>query len=215
MYCNTEVLVSENALNAARELAAGMDPTTAASHSGARYEGDASHGRFMLRFLGDEVAISFPEFDFDAGCSLPPHVRALLVHYLARSAGAEPVGPWQAFADLPDGRFYARAFQGYTGDALARRLADRTGLDARVAVLGGRTMAREELATNADGAWFVPGLPRVPVAVVWWDADDEFPARAELLFDASASSHLPTDGCAVLGSWLTTRLVAEVERSER
>jgi hypothetical protein len=57
----------------------------------------------------------------------------------------------------------------------------------------------------------VPGLPRVPVAVLWWDADDEFPARAELLFDQTAPKHLPIDGSAVLGSWLVTRLIAEVE----
>jgi hypothetical protein len=55
----------------------------------------------------------------------------------------------------------------------------------------------------ADRAWRIPALPRVPVALLWWDGDDEFDPRADLLFDATASHHLTTDGCAVLGSWIT------------
>jgi hypothetical protein len=168
-----------------------------------------------MPFLGADVAIRFPEFEFDADCPLPPHVRALLVYYLAISDGSQPAGDWCSFAELPNARFYSRAFQGYTGDTLARRLGERAvGLPDAVVSLGGRALAREELATNADAAWVVPALPRVPVGIVWWNSDDEFSVRAELLFDTTASSHLPTDGCAVLGSWLTTRLIAEVETGE-
>jgi hypothetical protein len=39
----------------------------------------------------------------------------------------------------------------------------------------------------------LPALPKVPVTLILWRADDEFPARADLLFDATARHHLPTD----------------------
>ena len=94
----------------------------------------------------------------------------------------------------------------------AASLGEPDGIAAAIASLGGRPLTSAELATNADAAWVIDALPRVPVALLWWDADDEFPARAELLFDRTATNHLPTDGCAIVGSWLTTRLVAEVER---
>ena len=204
--------MGDDALRAARELASELDPIAAAARCGATYEVGADGGSFTLRFFDLDVAISFPGLEFEPGCSLPPHVRALLVYYLARSDGSMPSGDWRSFADLPDGRFYARAFQGYTGDALTRRLEERAAeLPRAIETLGGRALARGDLATNADSAWVIPGLPRVPVALVWWNADDEFPARAELLFDATAPHHLPTDGCAVLGSWLTSRLIAEIE----
>jgi hypothetical protein len=207
------VPMSDDALRAARELAAGIDPVAAAARCGVSFHGDVGEGRFTVPFLGDAVAISYPELEFDPGGGLPPHVRALLVYYLATSDGSAPLGNWRAFADLPNGLFYSRAFQGYTGDALVRSVGDRAHrLSEAVASLGGHALAPDELATNADSAWVLPGLPRVPVVIVWWDADDEFPARAELLFDVTASSHLPVDGCAVLGSWLTYRLIAEVER---
>jgi hypothetical protein len=207
--------VSDDALRAARELARGLDPAAAAKRCGARFEAgaDGGDGLFKLPFLGEDAAIRFPQLDFTSDSPLPPHVQALLVYHLATSDGSRPTGDWRAFSDLPDGRFYSRAFQGYTGDALVRRLAgDSTGVSDAVTLLGGRALLPDELATNADTAWIVEALPRVPVAILWWDADDEFPARAELLFDQTAPSHLPTDGCAVLGSWLITRLAAEVER---
>lgn len=205
--------MGDDALRAARDLAAGIDAAAAAARCGALFEPAEGGGRFVLRFLGEDVGISFPELEFDAGCQLPPHVRALLVYYIARSDGAEPTCVWRSFAALPDARFYARAFQGYTGEALVRRTGgDAAGLPAAIEALGGRALAPEELATNADSAWVIRGLPRVPVALVWWDADEEFPARAELLFDESAPHHLTTDGCAVLGSWTTARLATAVER---
>ncbi|MHC4271047.1 MAG: DUF3786 domain-containing protein [Planctomycetota bacterium] len=36
-------------------------------------------------------------------------------------------------------------------------------------------------------------LPRLPLTIVIWEKDDEFPARASLLFDQTASIHLPLD----------------------
>jgi hypothetical protein len=205
-------LVGDDALRVARELAASLDPTTAAERCGALFESDSQGQRFCLSFLGADVEIGYPQLDFGPSAQLPPHVQALLVYYLATCDGSRPTGEWHAFADLPDGRFYSRAFQGYTGDALSRRVGERsTGLSLAVEALGGRGLSPAELATNADCAWVIPALPRVPVAVVWWDADDEFPSRAELLFDATAPNHLPTDGCAVLGSWLTGRLAGAVE----
>jgi hypothetical protein len=198
---------------AGRRRAAGLDPVAAAARCGARYEGDGESGVLTLPFCGRDFALAFPGLEFAPDAGLPPHVQALLVYYFATSDGSLPSGPWRPFVELPNGSFYWRAFQGYTGDTLARRLGDHAdALPAAVASLGGRPLERHELATNADAAWFVPGLPRVPIVVAWWNADDEFPARAELLFDTTATNHLPTDGCAVLGSWLTTMLLAHAER---
>jgi hypothetical protein len=36
-------------------------------------------------------------------------------------------------------------------------------------------------------------LPRIPLTLIIWGADAEFPARASILFDQSASSQLPLD----------------------
>jgi hypothetical protein len=188
-----------DALIAARRRAMGLDPLRAAERCGFTYEGDAGNGVFRVPFLGADLRLTFPGLACE---QLPDHITALLVYHLAISDGSCPAGRWLSFADLPDGSFYVTAFRGYTGAVLARRFAgERARLESALAGLGA-----QPLPGLADVAWRVPALPRVPLALLWWDADDEFDARADLLFDETAPRQLPTDGCAVLVSWLTTRL---------
>ena len=161
-------------------------------------------GRFELPFVGARAIVTWPALEPSlADAALPPHVAALLVYYLGMAADIEPTGQWISFAELPNGSVYVQAFQGYTGASLVRRFAENpAALAVSAHGLGG-----QPLPGTADRAWSFAALPKVPVAVLWWDADEEFPARAELLFDTTASCHLPTDGCAVLGSWLTQMLI--------
>ena len=191
------------ALDVAREMAAARDPFEMASSSGATFQGAADEGTFGLVFLGSEVHITWPGLELKAGSpSLPDHVLALLVYYLALSDGIGPEGRMVSFADLPDGRFYAQAFRGYTGAVLAREFAEEPEALERAAV----SIGASALTGLADRAWRIGALPRVPLTLLWWDADDEFEARAEIMFDETAPHYLMTEGYAVLGSWLTSML---------
>jgi hypothetical protein len=53
---------------------------------------------------------------------------------------------------------------------------------------------------------FLP-LPRIRLASILYPGDEEFPARASVLFDAAASHYMTTDGLALLGSGLVGRLI--------
>jgi hypothetical protein len=199
--------MGDDALRAARQRAAGVDPAAAGSRIGAQW--DRENGQLRFEFLGSAASVAYPGFDVTLDeDSAPAHVAALLVYHLALSDGSEPCGRWVSFAELPDASFYVKAFRGYTGALIARHFApDASGLGRAVEGVGG-----EGISGLADRAWRVPALPKVPVALVWWDADDEFDARADLLFDSSAPHHLTTDGCAVLGSWLTSLLIRAAGR---
>ena len=48
----------------------------------------------------------------------------------------------------------------------------------------------------------------IRLAGVLWPGDDEFPARASVLFDAADSEYMTTDGLALLGRGLAGRLIA-------
>ena len=52
---------------------------------------------------------------------------------------------------------------------------------------GGRQVA------YGDAAMELSPLPRLPVTLVLWREDEEFPARAYLLFDDTCEHHLPAD----------------------
>lgn len=36
-------------------------------------------------------------------------------------------------------------------------------------------------------------FPRMPVTIILWEKDDEFPARADLVFDSTCEMQLPID----------------------
>ena len=198
--------MGDDALKAAREQAASIDPIEAAARVDAEWDPDRCE--FSLPFMGSTACVTHPGFEVAiGGHASPPHIAALLVYHLAISDGSMSSGEWISFAELPEASFYVTAFRGYTGARIAREFAPvATGLEDAADRVGG-----EALPGLADRAWFIAALPRVPIALLWWDADAEFGARAELLFDSSAAHHLTTDGCAVLGSWLTSALCRRPE----
>jgi Domain of unknown function (DUF3786) len=59
-----------------------------------------------------------------------------------------------------------------------------------------------------DAAYCFAVLPRLPVTVVVWATDEEFPAEASVLFDESAGHYLPTEDLAGLGESLARTLLA-------
>ena len=54
-------------------------------------------------------------------------------------------------------------------------------------------MLGAEKLDHGDASIGLLPFPRVPVALITWQEDDEFPARADLLFDSTCSRHLSTD----------------------
>lgn len=157
-----------------------------------------------LDLVGKRYVIRWPELVVEevSGEECPEELQALVLDYLARADGSPPSGRWLGFRELPHGDFYWRAFQGYTGDDLVRCLnGDTTSFRRGAERLGGRPVPM------GDAAYAFRALPNVPLAVVWWEGDEEFPPRATVLFDAVAPRYLPTEGLAIVGRMLCRRLI--------
>ncbi len=183
-----------------------IDPHRAAIRTGAIYSsGDESEGEFKLSLWEREVIINFPGFsakDAQTGKPLNTFDETLLLYYFHLSDGTPLSGDWIAFTDLPDGKFYTQAFQGYTGQELSRAFGNEAEAFMQAAEnLGGR----REFFGNFAYSFQV--LPRIAIMVVCWLGDEDFPASYRILFDAAAKHHLTTDACAILGSQVTRKLI--------
>ncbi|UCF09755.1 MAG: DUF3786 domain-containing protein [Candidatus Bipolaricaulota bacterium] len=189
-------------IEAARAELAGQALEELAGRSGTTAADDA----LEFLFLGSTVRIAWPEMAVcaESGADAPEETQILLLDYLSRSDGSPFAGRWIGFQELPHGAFYRHAFQGYTGDQLVRDLEG--DMDR---FLRGATAIGGEPIDIGDAGYAFTVLPRVRLAVVWWDGDEEFPAKAHVLFDASAGTYLPTDGLAIVGRMLCRRLQAE------
>jgi hypothetical protein len=138
-------------------------------------------------------------------------IAILLLHYLLTADGAPEVGRWVTFRELPDGLFYAQAFAAHAEAALAAVVAAGAGdggVDGRIRRFCERGARLGGVSVDlADEALRFRALPRVPVAVLLWKGDDEFPGQAGILFDASAHHYVPTEDRAGMGDWLAHQLV--------
>jgi len=114
--------------------------------------------------------------------------RLSVLWYLVKSAPARPLGNLVKPAGLPGGDIFLKGSHILPLDALAEKYATRPEafLDAGAAL--GATPA-----AYGNAAVVLAPLPKVPTTVILWTEDDEFPARADLLFDATCSQQLPLD----------------------
>jgi len=188
-----------------QELRAQLRPE-APTQLAARCGGQWVESEVRLRYWGQELAVSWPSLEasqLENGKPCSTFDTAMLLYYLVTADGAALAGKWIGFRELPGGTFYNQAFQGYSGGPLGRALSNRPAEFERAAAgLNGTRVA--DLAPHAFR--FLP-LPRLPLAAALWPGDEDLPGRAAILFDASASHYLTTDGLALLGSGLASRLL--------
>jgi hypothetical protein len=195
----------------ARDELRARDPREIAERSGAvYYEIEEGQGRLQVRFFGQPYMVTWPDLEvFDPTgqrCSNP--VQAVLLQYLVLADGTPLAQQWVSLRELPNGAFYERAFQSYSGNLVARAFKSDIDVFREAALqLGGEPLAL------GDAAFRFWALPKIPLALVYWSGGEEFPASAQVLFDASAGHYHHLEMLAHLGAMLCDRVIA-VHRRE-
>jgi len=165
----------------------GKDPNLIAGYAGADMRGgEEGNSCICLDFLNEEILISWPDLEFSYSKTPEKEVsiqqKILLLHYLcgAWSSKGTPVkGDWISFQEVPDGKFYLDAFYRRARDPLVRTFGEKPGLL--------EILAKESFqavpADQGDISVVVQALPLVPVTLIIWAGDDEFPPAGNILFD--------------------------------
>jgi len=194
------------ALDQATRAWAAADPARRAARAGCVLV----PGGVEVPFLGAPHIVSHPDGDVRAAGE-PAHVavRILLLHYLLQADGTPPAGDWVAFRELPDGLFYAASFADRAEAPLATAF-DAPGAGGHDAFRRAAAAVAGEPIVAADAAFAFRALPLLPMAVMLWQGDEEFPPRAQIAFDAAAGHCLPAEDLAGLGGLLARRLIAAV-----
>lgn len=167
--------------------------------------------QLSLKMWGKNIAIPLPELvaqNTHTGQELDALEQAIIAYHLYTADGARPAGQWISFSELPEGRFYIQAFQGYTGRKLAQAFGNDQETFADAALMaGGQPFSFGDLAFRFQA------LPFIPLLVICWLGDEEVAPSYRILFDAQVPHHLPADGCAILGSRLTHMLLPRIPAS--
>ena len=187
---------------AAREFT-GRDMTMMAERADALVvEGD----KVLVPFLGRKYLVGGDPVEVtpqDGGDD--PHVTAkgLILHYLLTADGILPKGEWATYREVPSGEFYWDAFCRRAKDPLVKTFGHQGG---RLVELASKLYGAEAGDLGSHSA-IVEAFPRVKVALVIWEGDDEFPPEGNLLFDQHVSHYLSTEDVAVLSGMIVYPLL--------
>ena len=172
----------------------------------ARTDGRVEADTLRLTYWGQIVSLSWPAleaFNSPTGSPCSTFDTAMLLYYLNTADGSPLADRWIGFRELPDGGFYHQAFQGYSGNKIAKKF----GGEPETYALAAKAIGGESLPALAPHAYLFHPLPRIRLAAALWPGDDEFPAKASVLFDASSHHYMTIDGLALLGAGLARRLI--------
>lgn len=186
------------------------DPELIAQYSGVEIKKAGNETEFLsLRFLNRNINISWPdmEFSYDTGDGeISIQQQGVLLHYLSgaySSKGIESSGEWVSYQDIPDGRFYMDAFIKRAKDPLLKTF----GFMAKKMVDIASRVYNAEMLDLGDCSVKVQALPMVPVVLIIWEGDDEFPPDGNLLFDKTISDILSAEDIATLAGMVVYPMI--------
>ena len=192
----------KKALELGKKNLEGKDPNLIANLSGADFEaGSEGKADLTLDFLNKKIVLSWPDLDFYFKGSVdevPVQQQVLLFHYLNGAKGSEVTGEWISYQEVPDGKFYMDAFIRRAKNPLVQGFGNQPELLVKLAteVYGARPL------DQGDFSVMVQALPKVPVALILWKGDEEFPPDGTILFDRSIFSFLSAEDIAWLAGMI-------------
>lgn len=171
---------------------------------------DTAEAAFALRVMGDGCRAAYPDFALrrtdaearDAG--VDTGVRVLVLRFLCGGKKTPYGGRQLAFADLPWGRVYAGNFErrcimraervfGGEPEALAKIFERQKGL-------------RAEKLDGREFGWRFEFISGIFMSIIIWPGDDEFPSKAQILFDDNFPAAFSAEDAAVAGDICINRL---------
>lgn len=130
-----------------------------------------------------------------------PYFDLFAVHYLLKAKETIPLNQWISEKDIPGGAaFFRGPHEVPTGLITARFNDDLNGFKKRCEQLMGTPVPL------ADTAFVFKITPRIPVAVLYWAGDDEFPAESKILYDKTIVEQLALDIIFALAVGICERL---------
>ncbi|MCI5121494.1 MAG: DUF3786 domain-containing protein, partial [Candidatus Electrothrix sp. AUS4] len=117
-------------------------------------------------------------------------VHIPVLHYLLQSKGRQPIGKWITFGDIENSGgkepFFARRCE----QEMARLAEEHTEVFYEILDLFEVEKIEDLQGTiDADKSFLLLPLPGVPFLVNYWEPEDAFPAKLNILFDITVSEN--------------------------
>jgi hypothetical protein len=165
----------------------------------------------IVPFFGNPLRVSAAGISDSSGSRPNFSVCVILFKYLLLYPDHDPAeNDWVSFKDFKDSAPFAGAFFNYTEVPLAKYFSGHLkDLEAACRRIHGHPPAA---TFSYDLCMQFNALPKIPVLMLFNDADEEFPARCSVLFERRAENYLDMECLAMVGMLLFEYLKQAAEK---
>ena len=195
------------ALEALQEKVAPLDFAGLAGGVGASY-GELDGCPYVdLDYFGHRIRVFKDKVCYPEDVQANPWDAILLYNYLASQGKMDATGTWITFQTLPNSVSKTKTLKRLEGELAAHFAGKQPKLAEAAALLQAEPVG---IAQDADLQLVFRPLPKVPVLLLFWEADPEedFPAQVHYLFDGNVSDYLDLESLLFLVEQLSDRLMA-------
>ncbi len=173
----------QQAIQALQREIAGLDFSLVAPRIGARLV----DGNLAINCLGKDFLIT-PLGEMLSDCHLNHWIYVPLLHYCICCQGKEPQGEWVPYATLPGAGEWSQYFSHRCEEPL-RQLADahRDLIFEMLHLFGAKPVA---MSGGADHSLLILPLPKVPFLINYWEPEEGFASKLNILLDRSAGENI-------------------------
>jgi hypothetical protein len=176
------------------EILAGREPVDVCRTAHASYDRDT--GIYTLKSFGVNVSISVSSRNIFC----PDNKDKVLSQKLWEYSGLSFIWYLASVRDIPlsgslvrpDNLKEGHLFSKGTHVLPLAEVAEKYNGDIEGFLLKGNSVDAEKLMHGDSSIRLLP-VPRIPVILILWRGDDEFPPRADLLFDSTCEYQVPVD----------------------
>lgn len=172
-----------------------INPQIMAQNSGFPF--NEEEGCYDISFLGHSYQLSYSlaQFKEKDGQILPLDYQICILHYLTDISQEKPNNEYISFKEIPNGFIYQTPFT----NRCIRRLIKMFGNNKEELVRKGLKL-KGVVKKIGDSAITIPVFPKIPITLVIWEGDDEFPPNGTILFDKATSVCLPIEDFVIIAS---------------
>jgi hypothetical protein len=170
---------------------------------GARYL--PTEKSIVLDHLNRAYRLSLPDGEVsfvDSDEAVPIRDKILILHYFTRAGGTPLTGKLITYKELQEGiNYYPTFFKRAIDPVITNFKVEPEKLVEIAATMGGRRSDYGDIAVT------ITAFPNVPLTIVLWRGDEEFPLDGNILFDSTIADYLPTEDVTILCEKIAWSLV--------
>jgi len=197
--------MAQEALELAKQKAASMTLQDICNRIGGKLESDPQDEVISLPYFNRTIQITKDKICDHLGNELSRNEQTFILIHMAHGGTAPPSGTMKSFKEFPNTVSKIVSMNDQVETPLIKAFTGKeNALKSACEAIGGIEVSdRYETCTLA---YLFSAFPKVPVTLLFWNAEEGFDAEVKLMFDQTIVEHLDIEAIMFLSEELVKRL---------